>query len=266
MQGRRDRVDRLRLGLGLFGVGRAPGREHPRSRLLRHESGLRSVGWHFFYRECATLAHMREHPSASVRLGCLAAAMVAGFLFFDLATATASHAATTSLLAGRGGVSLSAARMPKWRAMYGRHQASVGSAAWRRLVADAREAPRGQLVERVNQIVNRARYFSDAAIWGQSDYWASPAELFSRGGDCEDFAIAKYLLLKELGVPTSSMRVLITRDHAVLAVEYNGRSSVLDNRNSQTYSLSSGMMSRAVFAINDKTWWVNTRSSMVAAR
>jgi predicted transglutaminase-like cysteine proteinase len=204
---------------------------------------------------------MRKISSAPFFLGCLAAALVAGALSGNPTLAADRQGSGTSDRWGNhGGVSLSAARMPKWRAMYGRHNASKDSATWRRLVAEARKAPDGKIVERVNRLVNQAQYVSDSSTWGRRDYWAAPAELFSRGGDCEDFAIAKYMLLKELGIPTSVMRVVITRTHAVLAVVHDGRTMVLDNRRARTYRLSSGMMSRTVFAINDRIWWVNTHS------
>jgi transglutaminase-like putative cysteine protease len=57
-----------------------------------------------------------------------------------------------------------------------------------------------QLIQ-VNRYVNEIQYMQDVANWGESDHWAAPAEFFANGGDCEDYAIAKYFLLRELGVP-----------------------------------------------------------------
>lgn len=77
--------------------------------------------------------------------------------------------------------------------------------------------------------------------WSRGDYWETPTELLTVGGDCEDFAIAKYLLLRALGVPASSMRVLMIRGsagaegHAVLLVESVSGVVVLDNHCSQIY-------------------------------
>jgi len=57
-----------------------------------------------------------------------------------------------------------------------------------------------------------------------TDYWATPAEsVASNGGDCEDFSIAKYFLLKELGVPIARLRLVyvkalrLNQAHMVLA-------------------------------------------------
>lgn len=61
----------------------------------------------------------------------------------------------------------------------------------------------------VNEYVNRKiRLDTDANIWGQEDYWATPIEALIKGaGDCEDYAIAKYFSLKFSGVPVSRLRI-----------------------------------------------------------
>ena len=53
--------------------------------------------------------------------------------------------------------------------------------------------------------------------------------------DCEDYAIAKYVALREAGVEAADLRFLLVRDrlagdHAVLGVRYEGRWLILDNR------------------------------------
>ena len=65
------------------------------------------------------------------------------------------------------------------------------------------------LLRPVNGYFNRVSSITDLQHWGVEDYWATPAEfLSSRGGDCEDYAIAKYFTLKELGVPVSRLRLV----------------------------------------------------------
>jgi predicted transglutaminase-like cysteine proteinase len=80
------------------------------------------------------------------------------------------------------------------------------------------------LLAPVNGFFNRLPYITDMVHWRVVDYWATPAEfLASNGGDCEDFAIAKYFTLKELGVPVSRLRLVYARTwksngaHMVLA-------------------------------------------------
>lgn len=66
-----------------------------------------------------------------------------------------------------------------------------------------------QKLKDVNEYFNRkVRFTDDQSLWGQNDYWATPIEMLVKGaGDCEDYAIAKYLSLKFLGVPTTKMRI-----------------------------------------------------------
>jgi predicted transglutaminase-like cysteine proteinase len=76
----------------------------------------------------------------------------------------------------------------------------------------------------VNTFFNRLPFLSDLSHWGIEDYWATPAEtLASNGADCEDFSIAKYFTLKELGVPIERLRITyvkavrLNQAHMVLA-------------------------------------------------
>lgn len=76
----------------------------------------------------------------------------------------------------------------------------------------------------VNGFFNRLASVTDLVQWRVEDYWATPSEfLASDGGDCEDYAIAKYFTLKELGVPVVRLRLVYVRTwrsaeaHMVLA-------------------------------------------------
>lgn len=87
----------------------------------------------------------------------------------------------------------------------------------------------------VNRHFNSFPYAADRISGGVTDRWASPLAFLQRSGDCEDFAIAKFLTLRLLGVPETAMAMLVLRDpqrgidHAVLLVEERGRWLVLDN-------------------------------------
>lgn len=117
------------------------------------------------------------------------------------------------------------------------------------------------IVEAVNSYVNRTRYIEDSSNWGRSDYWATPAEFISRGGDCEDFAIAKYAALKHLGVPESRMRLAIVQDtiknipHAVLIVYTDGGPVVLDNQVKSVMKADYVSRYKPVYSINANFWW-----------
>ncbi len=81
------------------------------------------------------------------------------------------------------------------------------------------------LLAPVNRFFNRVDYANDRDLWRVDDYWATPAETVAvNGADCEDYAIAKYFTLKELGVPVSKLRLVYARSwlaadeaHMVLA-------------------------------------------------
>jgi predicted transglutaminase-like cysteine proteinase len=93
----------------------------------------------------------------------------------------------------------------------------------------------------VNRAVNLLiRYRPDAARHQAADVWASPLAATAAGeGDCEDYAILKYLALREAGVPADDLRFVLVRDtaleqdHAVLTARLEERWLVLDNRRFQ---------------------------------
>jgi predicted transglutaminase-like cysteine proteinase len=102
--------------------------------------------------------------------------------------------------------------------------------------AKAREG-RARLGE-INRAINLAiRPMSDLAQYGAIDVWSSPLVTFTNGaGDCEDYAIAKFAALRQVGISPDDLRIVIMRDtirgedHAVAAVRLDGRWLTLDNR------------------------------------
>lgn len=113
----------------------------------------------------------------------------------------------------------------------------------------------------VNAQLNKAKYVTDQNNWGQKDYWATPAEFMSRFGDCEDYAIAKYVTLKMLGWEEQSLRVVAVKDlnlkvgHAVLVAFHGGKVYVLDNQIKQVVEAGRIRHYQPVFSINQKFWW-----------
>jgi predicted transglutaminase-like cysteine proteinase len=78
---------------------------------------------------------------------------------------------------------------------------------------------------------------SDEVQWGVADHWSPPFEtLETRRGDCEDYAIVKYLALLEAGLSRNDVKIVIVRnllpneDHAVVAARVDGEWLILDNR------------------------------------
>jgi predicted transglutaminase-like cysteine proteinase len=125
--------------------------------------------------------------------------------------------------------------------------------------AKGREA---EVLQAINDAVNgQVKWVDDQTHWGVYDYWATPAESFgSAGGDCEDIAIAKYYLLKELGVPLQRLRITYVRAlklkgqaHMVLAyyVFPNTEPLILDNIDSQVRPASHRTDLEPVYSFND---------------
>ncbi len=90
----------------------------------------------------------------------------------------------------------------------------------------------------INRAINLAiRPMSDLAQFGQEDVWSTPLVTFYRGaGDCEDYAIAKFVALRMAGIAAEDLRIVVLADvirgegHAVAAVRLDGRWLILDNR------------------------------------
>ena len=108
------------------------------------------------------------------------------------------------------------------------------------IIDDARARVGLDKREAVNRAVNLAiRFSSDQQQHGAADVWSSPLATFRSGfGDCEDFAIAKYVALGAAGVPPSELRLAIVRQgprkyHMVLAARLDRHWLILDMLRSQ---------------------------------
>lgn len=142
--------------------------------------------------------------------------------------------------------------------------------AWKRFAGARGGAPAAEreLLDEVNRLLNRIAFVDDAVHWGAQDYWATPAEsVASNGADCEDYTIAKYFLLKELGVPIARLRMTYVKSlklnqaHMVLA--YYPRPDadplVLDNLEDHVRPASQRTDLIPVYSFNDEEVWVEMR-------
>jgi predicted transglutaminase-like cysteine proteinase len=132
----------------------------------------------------------------------------------------------------------------------------------RSVAAERRQRPgdNPELLGSVNTFFNRLPFVSDLAHWNAEDYWASPAEsVASNGGDCEDFSIAKYFALKELGVPIQRLRITyvkavrLNQAHMVRAyyAEPNAVPLILDNLEDRVRPASERADLIPVYSFND---------------
>lgn len=90
----------------------------------------------------------------------------------------------------------------------------------------------------VNSFYNRILPIDDSKKYSVDDHWATPKEFLIEGkGDCEDYAIAKYFTLLEVGIPKDKLYFAVvkvkaeTNYHMVLLYLENKKAMplVLDN-------------------------------------
>ena len=165
------------------------------------------------------------------------------------------------------------ARFPHWASMLERlrtesagcSKAACTSAGWDALVADLKGKPLGVQLREVNNLVNARRYVLDKDNWSDPDYWATPDEFLEKSGDCEDFAVFKYMALKAAGVPVANMRVVVMWDsksnsgHAALVVYADDDIFLLDNLIPNVVRADSVDHYRAIYSINETGYWLHQR-------
>jgi predicted transglutaminase-like cysteine proteinase len=132
---------------------------------------------------------------------------------------------------------------------------------WQAFLATIAGKTRWEQLIAVNQYMNTRAYITDPVNWGVSDYWETPGEFMARYGDCEDYAIAKFLSLKQLGWTDEEVRIAAVTDlnlkvgHAVLIASYGGRTWLLDNQIKQVVDTENVRHYQPVFSINETWWW-----------
>ncbi|MDX2094691.1 MAG: transglutaminase-like cysteine peptidase [Alphaproteobacteria bacterium] len=191
-----------------------------------------------------------------------------------LLPSTPAWALLNPLLMGQQVRSLDISPFTKWTSLMPRYEQQraqfrddcVGKGClnrqWEALLRRLHGKPLHVKIEEVNRFFNAIRYMSDADNYGTEDVWQTPYEMMARGGDCEDYAIAKYISLKRLGVPENSMRILVVRDtnldgtiHAMLEVKVGGAAQILDNQAKKVLPITHVFHYEPIFAINENEWW-----------
>lgn len=99
-------------------------------------------------------------------------------------------------------------------------------------------------VKAVNMVFNQLPGVHDKDNYGKDEYFAGPSEMWQNGGDCEDYSIIKYAVLRKLGFDKDDMHILAVSSkerefsgHAVLAVKVDGDYHVLDNLHGNLLSM-----------------------------
>lgn len=140
--------------------------------------------------------------------------------------------------------------------------------SWQKLVTESGNKTEAEKVALANSFFNRMDFASDPKQWGVDDFWATPLEMLaSNGGDCEDYAIAKYYTLRLLGIPVERLRITHAvdwkRDQSHMVLLYyplvptaHQDALVLDNRTSEILPLSKRMGLLPVYGFNNQGVWV----------
>lgn len=134
---------------------------------------------------------------------------------------------------------------------------------WQKIIADLRGKPADEQLRRVNNEMNSHRYILDRVNWGVEDYWQTVFEFLRKNGDCEDYAISKYLTLRALGWDADKLRIVILRDtklnlnHAVLAAYTEDGIYIGDNQITGLVKADNIRHYRAIYSINENGWWLH---------
>jgi len=136
-------------------------------------------------------------------------------------------------------------------------------AEWAALVASLEGLDLRAKIERANAAMNAHPYVPSQVNWRESNHWETPFEFLRKGGQCQDYAIAKYLLLREAGVPASALRLVVLRDtrlgldHAITIAYVGGEALALDNQQRSVVSTESLGHYRPYYSINEQGWWLH---------
>lgn len=142
---------------------------------------------------------------------------------------------------------------------------------WKKFLISIKKYDKFTQLRAVNARMNKAKYTSDKANWGKKDYWSTPGEFMSRFGDCEDYAIVKYLSLRLLGFKDKELRVVAVKDlnlkvgHAILVAILKDPKTkkkkvyVLDNQIKKVVEAKTIRHYEPVFSINRSFWWRHSR-------
>lgn len=149
---------------------------------------------------------------------------------------------------------------------------SRGAVAWQTMLKAQMGRPRFHQIQAINRFLNDWQYRSDQQNYGRRDYWATPLEFVRHSGDCEDYAIIKYVSLRQLGFEADELRVVVLNDatrglaHAVLAVYLGRQVYILDNLHRAVLPQERVTDYEPYYSINETTRWAHVKPVETLAR
>jgi len=148
---------------------------------------------------------------------------------------------------------------------YGQRAGKRGN-AWLKIIRESKNLTTLEKLNKVNRFFNYFLFVDDIKLWGEKNYWATPIEFIGvSGGDCEDYSIAKYFTLLQLGVPDNKMRITMVKAlklnqyHMVLAY-YETPSSIpiiLDNIDGEIKPATKRKDLLPIYSFNGTQLWLN---------
>ena len=148
--------------------------------------------------------------------------------------------------------------------------------ALNQLISDNKNNSDLEKLTKINDFFNNKILFvDDAQLWNTSDYWATPLETLGRkAGDCEDFSIAKYAMLRLADIDINKLRLVYVKAtlqsngntfiqaHMVLSYYQTPQSVplILDNLNPNILSASNRKDLSPIFSFNSSHLWVGNNS------
>lgn len=186
--------------------------------------------------------------------------------------------ATPALFGARETRSENLRPFQKWLGMMERHLADTAALnasctpngverclihTWRGYLDSLQRLDRRAQVEAVNKFANDHPYVADLVNWGVEDYWETPREFLDRNGDCEDYAIVKFLSLRYLGFDNDALRIVVLQDlnlrihHAILVVYLDSDVLALDNQIKAVVSTERIRHYKPIYSINEQAWWLH---------
>lgn len=128
---------------------------------------------------------------------------------------------------------------------------------WKDFLESLKSRPVLEKIRAVNEFLNHYPYIEDVA-----NYWKTPYEFQRLSGNCKDYAIAKFMSLRALGLSNDVMRITVLRDlnlggiiHAILVVSVDGKTYILDNQIKQVVSTDKVYHYVPIYSINEEHWW-----------
>jgi predicted transglutaminase-like cysteine proteinase len=214
--------------------------------------------------------HRSARRLSGMRRAAAVALMLAGLVpFADSRAVAANH-----VFGAPETFSTSLANFPKWRGVVQRFTDELAScpasrcdkATWKKFLDSLRGYDTTTQTRTVHKRLNDRRYILDIVNWGVNDYWATPFEFMRKNGDCEDYAIGKYMVLKALGMPIEQMRIVVLMDlnlgilHAVLLVDLDGETWLLDNQIRSVVPAATVRHYQPYYSLNETGWWFHQSS------